>query len=810
MEGIFRDLAFGWRQMRRHKGVTAVAVLALAIGIGANTAIFSIVHSILLKPLPFGDPDRMVQIWGQNPARGVPFHYVTYPDFNRIREQSRSYDAIAAYRSVPMNLTGREQPEQILTLHVNAGFFDITTIKPLRGRTFSKEDDRPGAGRVIVLSHNCWRRLFGADPDLAGRLVRMNGDSYTVVGVMPAEFILGGSRIDGYVPLAASGDYRPASMSVTVAGYALLKPGITRKQAQAEVDLICRRLEREQAPGIRNIRLWGVREFLVRDIRTGLLILMGAVALVLLIACANVANILLARASARWKEMAVRTVLGASRTRLLRQMMTESMLLAGAGGVLGTVLAYLGVEVLVRTAGDSYPLVDTIRLDGRVLAVTALICTAAGFLAGLAPARAVSREGLPGFLHQSLKEGGRTSGGAYSGRRLRAGLVVSEVALASLLMMGAGLLMRSLIRLQDVDPGFGPERVLTGRITLPLTKYAQGPARRAFFQELIERLEALPDVASTGFVTMLPLSGSNTGVGILIQGRPEPPPAEIPIVWWRAASPGYFTAMSIPLLKGRLLGDSDREGAPAVAVINQTMAGRLWPGEDPIGKRFSFGRSPEGQQPTWLEVVGIVGGVRHTSLAQAPDAEFFLAAAQLPPTAAAVAVKTRSDPEAFVPMLRKVALAVDKDIPVSNIRSMEQIMSDSLDSRRLSVRMMAIFALAALVLSAIGVYGVVSYSVSQRRHEIGVRMAVGARAGQVVRMTIARGMAPVLLGLGLGTGGAIALGRVLRSQLFETDPLDPVTYAWGIAILLAVSVTAAIAPACRAARIDTIAALHGD
>jgi len=808
MEAIIQDIRYGIQMMRRHPGVTMVAILALAIGIGANTAIFSVVQSVLIRPLPYKNADRLVQIWGQNPARGVPFHNVPYPDLNQWREQSRSYEAMSAYRNAPMNLTGRDQPEQILTLQVNAEFFAVAGVPPLHGRTISAEEDRPGSGRVLMLTFPGWRRLFGADPAIVGRSIFLNANSYTVIGIMPASFALGGSAVDAYVPLATSGDYQPGNMMVSVAGYARLKPGITRQQAQAELDVINRRLEQEHPPGRRNGRIWGVQEFLVRDVHSGLLILMGAVAFVLLISCTNVANILLARAGARRREMALRTVMGASRGRLVRQMLTESVLLALVGGLLGTGLAFIGVKILVSASGRAFPLIEMVALDKGALLFTGLVCLLTGLLAGLAPARAVLKEGAPGFLQQSLKDGGRSLAGSYSGRRLRAVLVTCEVALACMLLVGAGLFMRSLIRLQEVDPGFSEAGVLTARVTLPSVKYGQGPSRRVFFQEFLSRLESSPDVIAAGLVTMLPLSGSNTGLGIFIEGRPEPPQSEIPIVWWRAASPGYFPAMSIPLLRGRLLTEADKESAPAVAVINKTMARRIWPGEDPIGKRFSLGRAPQGDQPSWLEVVGVVGDVRHTNLAQEPDAEFFLPAVQMPPTSATVVIKTRTDPMDLVPYLRKAALEVDKDMPVSAIRSMEQIMSDSIYSRQLAIRLMAIFAGIALVLAAIGIYGVVSYSVGQRTHEIGVRIALGARAGQVLRMTIVQGMAPVFAGLVLGIGGALATVRLIRSQLFETDPRDPAIFVSGLMVLLLVAVLATLIPARRAAQVDPIVALR--
>jgi putative ABC transport system permease protein len=802
------DIRYSFRMMRRNAGVTSAAVLTLALGIGANTAVFSLLYAVLLRPLPYKNPERLVHIWGQNLGRGIPFHFVAYPDFAQWREQSRSFDALSAYRPDSMSLSGRETPESVSVLRVNAEFLAVAGRTVIHGRDISPEDDRPGAAAVALLSHALWQRIYGSDPSIVGRSILLDGRSSEVIGVLPADFALGGTRVDLYVPLAASGAYNPASLSVSVGAYGRLNAGAGIPQAQAELDTICRRLEQEHPPMKRDVRVWGLREFMVRNERTGILILMGAVAFVLLIACANVANILLARAGGRSKEMALRALLGASRLRLLRQVLTESVLLSIAGGALGVLLAFWGVQTLVRTSGRVFPLIQSVTIDLRVLCFAVVVSFFTGLLAGMAPARAVLRECSSGLWQRALKEGGRTSAGADSGKRLRSVLVVSEVALALVLLIAAGLLIRSLGRLMEVNPGFSGHSVLTARITLPLEKYPSPQKRALFYQEFVEKLRATPAAEASGIVSALPLSGTNTGVGIRIAGRPEPPSGEAPIVWWRAATSGYFRAMSIPLLKGRLFTDQDQSGSPAVALVNETLARRLWPGEDPVGKQFSSGRRGPGGELDWVTIVGIVGDVRHTSLAQEPDAEFFVPYSQLPYATAWIAVRTHSDPAQFAPMLRNAAIAVAKDQPVSDIRTMEQLLGDSTHMRTLYMRLVALFAAVALFLAAIGIYGVVSYVVSLRTHEIGVRMTLGAGAAQMLATVIGRAMVLVSAGVALGLGAAWAAGRLLSSQLFGVGPGDPLIFAVAPAILALVAFLAAYVPARRAARMDPMVALR--
>ncbi|MGA2271279.1 MAG: ABC transporter permease [Bryobacteraceae bacterium] len=800
MRELPADLRYGCRLLLKNPGVTAVAVLALALGIGANTAIFSAVNAVLLRPLPFPDPGRLVSIRVDHDQRNIHNAFGPYPDIAEWRRQSRSFEFLSAYSPSSVNLTTRDEPERASLWKVNAVFFPLLGVKMALGRGFLPEEDQPGAARVAILSHSLWERRFGSDPSLVSKAVFIDGDPYTVVGVLTPEFHLETGTVDLYTPVAASSV--PSGRDRWMYGaYARLKPGVPIEKAQAELDTITRRLEQQrprQLTGWR-ARVWGMREFIVRDVKLSLVVLLAAVALVLLIACANVANLLLARAGARQKEMAVRAAMGAGRGRVVRQLLTESVLLALLGAVFGLLLAYWGVAALPALGTERFPMLQQSRLDLPVLGFTLLISLLTGLLFGIAPALAVSRT----KVYETLKEGGRASTESRARHGLRGLLVVSEVALALLLMIGASLMVRSLLNLQDVNPGFNPAGVLTASVNLPASKYSKPDQQTAFYRRLQERLEAMPGVAAAGMTSVLPLIGSNQGTALFIQGRPVSSPSDLPILWFRIVNTKYFQAMQIPLRKGRLFTEQDAPGAPRALIVNETMARRYWPNEDPIGKQVGNGR-PDG----WVPVVGVVGDVRHMSLAQEPDAEIYYPFAQSPQPAMSLALRTSSDPLRFAPALRQAVLEIDREQPVSRVASMEQTLAGSLAAKRFSTVLLGIFAVVALVLATIGIYGVISFSVTRRTHEIGIRMALGARGADVLRMVVLRGTLLALLGVFVGLAAAFALTRVIGSLLYGVRATDTLIFSAVSLLLIAVAALASYLPARRAARVDPMVALR--
>ena len=809
MNDVIRDIRYALRLMWRSPGVTVVAVLAIALGVGANSSIFSAVNSVLLRPLPYKDPDCLVQIWGEMPSRGIPIHFVPYSDFFEWREQCGSFESMSAYRPGSMNLTGRGEPQRLSCLWVNADFFNMIGVPLLRGRGFLPEDDIPGANRVVVLNHSLWQTSFGSDLGMVGQTILLDGQNCTVVGILPRGFQFGGRDVSLYVPLAVSGSREPRNPGLSVGAYARLKPGVSLAQAQAEMKAVSRSLDERFPGGVsRGVRVWGLREFMVRNVRLSLLILTGAVALVLLIACANVANILLARAGVRKKEIAVRAALGANRWRLARQMLTESLILSLAGGILGALLAYWSIAYIAGTYSADIPLLENSGLDATVLGFTLLVSLVTGVIFGMAPAFATSRYGASASLRESLKEGGHEAGGGGSGNRLRSVLVIAEVALSMMLLIAGGLLIRSFLQLQQINPGFNPKGVLTASITLPADKYPAGSRRLAFFQEFLESLTRTPEVKAAGIVNVLPLSGSNTGIGVSVEGRPVLRRGEAPIVWLRMVSEDYFRAMSIPLVAGRIFTAKDNLEVPPVAIINQTMASRLWPGENPLGKRFCSGE-PSGNEPVqWLTVVGIVGDVRHMELVREPDGEMYLPFRQVTPAGMSVAVRTDLDPMRLATLLRRTIASVDSHQPVSNLRSMDQMMSATVSSRRLTMFLLAVFSGVALALAAVGIYGVISYLVTRRTHEIGIRLALGARRGHVLKMVLGRALLLAAIGEILGLAAALALRRVIGTQLYGVSSTDPLIFTLVPAVLTATAILAGLVPALRALRVDPLIALR--
>ena len=781
--------------MALHPGVSAAAMIALALGIGANTSVFSVVRAVLLRPLPFHDADGIVA------AAGL------YQDLREWKEQCRSFAAVAAVRPSSMNLATRQEPERIPVARVNHEFLAMLGVRPAVGRDFLAEEDRPGAARVVLLTDSLWKRRFGADPAIIGRTLRLDGESYSVVGVMPPGFrfdvVRDSEPPELFAPLAL-----PASPEASpwVFVYGRLRPGLPLRQAQAEAATIFARLdanrppgERRQAPGFVTLR-----ESMVGDVRRSLTVLAGAVALVLLIACANVANLLLARASTRRKEMALRAALGAGRLKLLSQLILETLPLGIAGGVVGLLLAWMAIPLLRVVPSQQVPFLNEVRMDGAVLAFTAAVSLATTFLFGLAPAWAASRVDL----QAALQEGGRSATPGASGTRLRNLLVVAEIGLSVVLAIGATLLVRSFQNLRTVDPGFRPEGIVTVQVGLPPQRYPDATRRILFFDRVLENLRAIPGVQAAAMASEMPLSGTVNGGGYIQEGAPFRGGRDVMMLFSRTVDQQYFRTLQIPLRRGRLFDARDTANSPLVAVISETTARRFWPNQDPIGKRVAGGELGK-----WTTIVGIVGDVRHEDVGSSHTSEIlFPYAQQSPQFGMTLAVRTDPaiypDPQRFSTALSHAVAQVDPGQAVSHATSMPALMRDRLAMRRLAVVLLAVFAGLALTLAAVGIYGVLSFAVARRTHEIGVRVALGAGAPAVIRMVVGQAAALALAGSLLGLAGAFALTRVMRSMLYGVSPTDPVVFAAIVAVLAAVAVLAGYLPARRAARVEPLAALR--
>jgi putative ABC transport system permease protein len=787
-------------------GFTAVAVLALALGIGANTAIFSVVNSVLLRSLPYSDPDRLVVIWETNPnlSEGLRLRNEASPaNFLDWKAQNTVFEDLGAYNWNTFNLTGGDQPEQLTGNPVTAGIFSTLGVKPLYGRVITPDDDREGAPPVVVLSHRLWQRRFGARAEVVGEQIALNNQSYTVVGVMPPEFEFPVAMSELWVPMAftkAAAERRQAHFLYT---RARLKPGVTLAQAQAEMDTIAARL-RQQYPDTntdRGIRLVTLHEETVAQLRPALLVLMGAVLLVLLIACANVANLMLARATARHKEIAIRTALGASRWRVARQLLTESVLLALAGGLLGLLLALWGVDLLKSGVPENMTYMhgwNQIGLDARVLAFTLGVSLLTGIIFGLAPALQASKTDL----HEGLKEGDRGSTGTRN--RVRGLLVAFEMAISLVLLVGAGLMMRSVVKLLEVRPGFDPHNVLSVSLSLPRARYDNAQKVSDFVAQLQERVAAQPGVRSVGAVDLLPMAGSGQTTTFVVEGKPAPARGSEPEANYRVATPTYFSTLGIPVQKGRAFTAHDKADAPPVALINETMAREFFPGEDPIGRRLL---DPDGQNPP-TEIVGIVGDVKHWGLDDKPESFLYLPHAQVGGRFITLVARTDGDPAAMASAVRREVLALDKDQPVFDVKTMEQRIATTSAPRRLPMYLLGVMASVALVLAAVGIYGVVAYSVTQRTHEIGIRMALGAQRRDILSLVVRQGMLMATVGVGVGLVASYFLMKVMSGMLYGVSATDPVTFS-GVALLLAtVALLACLIPARRATRVDPMVALR--
>ncbi len=814
MSELWSDLRYALRLVRKTPGFSAVAVLTLALGIGANTAIFSVVDAVLLRPLPFADGERLVSLFHSYPKMDLEFASVSPPGFVDYRDHTKSFAAMAAHTGsrAPAALTGQGEPRRIRGEMASAEFFKTLGVEPALGRGFLPEDEKPGQDTVVVLSHGLWRQLFGADRGALGRKLTLDGRDYQIVGVAPQGFRYPGET-DLWVPLG----FKPEQLVDEERGHeylnvvARLAPGASLASAQAEMATVSAGI-RDRARAITtfldnagwHVRVQSLRESLTGEVRPALLLLLGAVGAVLLIACVNVANLLLARAAVRGREMALRTALGAGRGRMIRQLLAESVVLALLGGGLGLLLAAWGVQGLAAARPSQIPVDLPIGLDLRVLAFTAGLSLLTGLLFGLLPALRTSRPDL----QAALQQGGRGDSGARS--RLRGALVVAEVALALILLVGAGLLLQSFARRAGVDPGFRTDGLLTFRLSLPTAEYQEPERVEAFYRQLTERLGALPGVRAAGAVSTLPLSGDMSTASYYFESLPVQPGESGPHGAPRIVTPGYFGAVEVPLRKGRLFTPGDRADAPPVAIIDEAVARTFFPGRNPLGERLRFGFEGDETAPHWRTIVGIVGHVQEVIPGEDGKSQIYLPHAQKPERYLYLALAADGDPLALAGPARDAVRALDAKLPVDEVRTMDERLARSVAQPRLSAVLLGLFAGLAALLAAVGLYGVMAYSVAQRTREIGVRLAIGASRSQVLRMVVGQGAALTAIGLVLGLAGALAAGRLVAGLLFEVQPSDPATLA-GVTLLLAgAALLASYVPARRAARLDPQVALRGE
>ncbi|HXQ70159.1 MAG TPA: ABC transporter permease [Pyrinomonadaceae bacterium] len=798
---MLNDLRYAFRMMVKHRLFTCVAVLALGLGIGANTAIFSVINAVMLRPLPYGNPDQLVTVLHDGSKPLAPANYFD------LATQNTSFAGIAAAQWWEPNLTGHEQPEHLRGLQLTAQMFQVLGVSPVLGRTFNADEDQPGRERVVVLSHRLWQRRFGGDAGIIGQQVTFDGESYTIVGVMPADFQFApfwATKAELWSPLnlaARANDRGGQSLRV----FARLKPDVTRAMAQAEVATIFHRLEQEHPETNKGlaIAVEPLHEQVVGKARPALLILFGAVSFVLLIACANVANLMMARATSRQKEIALRTALGANSARIARQLLTESVVIALIGGAFGLLLSIAGMRALLALGPGTLPRLETIGLDLPTLAVTFGLSIFTGLLFGLAPILQTRKWNW----YESLKESTRGSSAGRSRVNARRLLVITEVALALMLLVGGGLMVRSFAHLRAVDPGFNPDHLLTMTISLAGSAQNTAPKRVAFFNELLQRVDSVPGVQSASAINHLPLGGDVWTVSYLVEGRPAPAPGEKQAAVYRVIRPDYFRTMGATLLKGRDFTAHDNDTSPQVVIVNESFAKRHWPNEDPLGKRIRVSQDDY----VLREIVGVVKALKQDQWTSDPNLEMYLPHLQEPaPRALALVVRSSGDPIALVGAIENQVWPIDKNLPVAEIRTMQEVIAGSIEQHRFNLFLLGLFAFVALVLALVGIYGVMSESVNARTHEIGIRMALGARAADVLRMVVGQGMTLATIGIVIGLFGAFWLTRFMATLLYEVSPTDSVTFLLIPLVVALVVLCACLIPARRATKVDPLVALRNE
>ncbi len=802
MNILLQDIRYGLRMLLKHKGFSAVAIIALGLGIGANSAIFSLVNGVLLRPLPYPDADQIVYFEGQNPPEGITDSNISVPDFQDWTTQSQAFSHTAFYWTGGAALAEQGgEPERVPRVGVTKSFFEVLGVQPMLGRTFLEEEDQPNTPTVAILSEGLWKRRFGSDRNIVGRSVSINTRPVTVIGVMPGGFEFP-ENTQIWTPAAVNPAEEPRD-NRSYSAIGRLKAGVELGQAQSQISAINAQAAKAFPDTNKgwDAHLARLHERLVRSVRPSLLLLLGAVGCVLLIACANVANLLLARAAARQKEVAIRTAMGASRGRVLRQMLTESVLLSTIGGAVGLLLSFWLIELLVSISPPDSPRFGEASLDLRVLVFTLAISAFTGLIFGLAPALQASKLDVSG----SLKEGGRTGEG-HRRTSARSLLLIGEVAMSLILLVGAGLLVKSFLRLQEVKPGFNPERVLIASLSLPGAKYKEEQQKIDFYRQLTDRLKALPGVEAAGAGVNLPLGASDYGIGraFVPEGRPLNAD-EAANASWSTITPAYFEALQVPLLAGRAFNERDDGSGPKVVIVNRAVARKHFGSEiAAIGKRLTIWRDEKFPR----EIVGVVGETKPGALEEESGAQIYTPHAQDGTWGfMTLAIRTAADPAALTTTLRREVLALDKDLPIFNTRTMEDVVAQSMGSRRVSMLLFSVFAGAALLLAAVGIYGVMAYTVTQRTQEIGIRMALGAQTGDVLRMVVRQGMTLTVIGVVAGLAGAFVLTRVMANLLFGVGANDPATFLAISALLLAVSFLACYLPARRAAKLDPMKAL---
>ena len=812
MDTLLQDLRYSLRRLTKSPAFAAIVVLTLGLGIGANTAIFSAVNAILLRPLPYHEPGELVTIQHDYPSLDLKAP-VSATGFRDYQESGRSFESMGVQTGWAANLTGVGDPVRLQGSQVTGRYFSTLQVPAMLGRTIQPGEDSVGREHVVVLSYALWQRLFGSDPGVVGRSLSLNGETYQVIGVMPREFLDFFNRnVEIWRPVVFQMDQLTDDQRTNeyLNLTARLKDGVRLEAAQQEMRSLADQLKQRYPDTYSqdwSLTVTSLGTLATGNIRPALLVLLGSVGFVLLIACANVANLLLSRAAARGKEIAIRSALGATRDRLVRQLLTESVILSLCGGVVGLVLAYWGVRSLVAINAGNLPRAEEIRVDGAVMLFTLFVSLLAGLLFGLAPALHVAKPNL----QATLKEGGRGTAGDRSSHAVRRMLVVAEMALALTLLTGAGLLIKSFARLQGVDPGFVPEHLLTFNLALPDARYAENAQQIALFDRVLPAIRAIPGVRSVGMTSVMPFGGSWTTGSFEIEGYQTPENQPGPWGDIRMVSPDFFETLRIPVKRGRALNEQDRDGAPLVAVIDDEFVRRYYPKENPLGKRFTFG-PPEGSADTtareWIEIVGVVGHTKHEGLDAEARVQLYLPAAQVPRQLMAVAVRTAGDPERYINLIREAVRSADPELPISAVRTMEELIEQSVGQRKLSMMLLSLFSGIALVLASIGIYGVMSYSVTQRSRELGVRIALGARQSDVLRLVLRQGMSLALVGIAIGLGAALLLTRLIQSQLFGVRASDPLTFVAVALLLGGTALIANLVPALRAMRVDPAVVLR--